>query len=76
VVSFTDKIASLTAGLDTATAHVAAQALWLDALPLLARDAGLAEDDGEEFRADVAFVGIRDREDELTAYHELVLAAR
>ena len=48
---------------------------WLDALPLLARDAGLAEDDGEEFRADVGFVRIRDREDEVTANHAPVLAA-
>ena len=63
-------------GLETVEAHAAEEAgCWLNALPLPTRDAGLAEDDGEEFRADVGFVGIRDREDEVTANHELVLAA-
>jgi hypothetical protein len=35
----------------------------LHALPLLARDAGLAEDDGQELGTDVGLVRIGDRED-------------
>ena len=49
--------------------------LALDALPILAPDAGLPEDEAEELGADVAFVRIGNCENELTAHHELVLAA-
>ena len=62
--------------MDTAEARAGEEATcWLGALPLLARDAGLAKEDAEELGTDVALVGIGDREDEVTPYHELVLAA-
>ena len=47
----------------------------LSALPLLARDPGLAENAGQEFETDVLAVRIRNGHHDITADHELVPAA-